>query len=203
MNSWKVILATMVIFGAGVITGGLLVKNTPPGNVVVVPRNPARFTNQPPISVASPQMMRMEFLLRARNELQLSPEQHERVEKIIREGQERSRKLWESVAPEMRKELQLVHERIRAELTPEQRRKFEQMLKNPPRQPGNPDNPQMPPERMRDRLRPASSSPRSSRRASIAAPSSTDCTGLRNLSIPNRPAKTRPASPDGSTFRTK
>ncbi len=26
MNSWKVILATVVIFGAGVLTGGLLVN---------------------------------------------------------------------------------------------------------------------------------------------------------------------------------
>src|SRR5262245_59723325 len=98
-------------------------------------------------------MMRMEFLLRALNELQLAAEQHDRVEKIIREGQEKSRKLWDGVAPEMRKELQLVHERIRVELTPEQRRKFEQLLKNSPRQPNNPDNnPQMP-DRMRDRQR--------------------------------------------------
>ena len=36
MNSWKIILAAVVIFGAGVITGGLLVnhvKNKPPGEM--------------------------------------------------------------------------------------------------------------------------------------------------------------------------
>ena len=36
MNSWKIILATVVIFGAGVLTGGLLVNCVhckPPGNV--------------------------------------------------------------------------------------------------------------------------------------------------------------------------
>ena len=49
-------------------------------------------TNQPPVVPA--QMLRMEFLLRARNELNLTPQQHERIEKIIRDGQEKSRKLW-------------------------------------------------------------------------------------------------------------
>jgi hypothetical protein len=151
VNSWKVILATMVIFGAGVITGGLLVKNTTQTGSLPPPHF-AR-TNQPAVNVTPPQMLRLEFLLRAHNELQLTPGQHDRIEKIIREGQERSRKLWEGVAPEMRKELQQVHERIRAELSPKQRAQFEQMLKTPPRQPGNPDNPQMPPDRMRDRLR--------------------------------------------------
>ena len=29
MNSWKIILAAMIIFGAGVITGGLLVNHVP------------------------------------------------------------------------------------------------------------------------------------------------------------------------------
>lgn len=152
----------MVIFGAGVITGGLLVKNTT-GSQVVEPRKVVVRTNLPPVNVTPPQMMRMEFLLRARKELGLSSEQHERIEKIIREGQERSRKLWEGVAPEMRKELQSVNERIRAELSPEQRRLFEQLLKSAPRAkgaennlqprerlrqggPGNPDDPQLNPK---------------------------------------------------------
>ncbi len=150
MNSWKVILATMVIFATGVITGGLLVKNTAgpfkdgrPKKVVIAPG-----TNQSPLTVVPPQMQRMEFLLRARNELNLTPEQHDRIEKIIREGQEKSRKLWENVSPELRKELQSVHEKIRGELTPEQRRRFEQLLKNAPR-PNNPENNPPP----RDRLR--------------------------------------------------
>lgn len=152
MNSWKVILATMVIFGAGVITGGLLVKNTASPVQIRPPRTAAR-TNQPPIMPG--QIQRMDFLLRAGNELNLTPQQHERIEKIIREGQERSRKLWEGVAPEIRKELQSVHEQIRNELTPEQRRRFEVLLKNVPRpNPNNPDNAPQPPERFRDRPRP-------------------------------------------------
>lgn len=140
MNSWKVILATMVIFGTGVITGGLLVKNTSTGT----PRRSSVFnrTNMPTVAVSPQQLMRLEFLRSVRKDLDLTPEQHERIEKIIHEGQERSRKLWDSVAPEMRKELQSVNEKIRAELSPEQRRRFEQLLKNAPR-PNYPDgNPQ-------------------------------------------------------------
>ena len=141
----------MVIFATGVITGGLLVKNTTGPFRDGRPKKPvmAPGTNQPPVTVTPPQMLRMEFLLRARNELNLTPEQHERIEKIIREGQEKSRKLWEGVAPEMRKELQSVHEKIRSELTPEQRRRFEQLLKTAPRS-NNPENNLQP----RDRLRP-------------------------------------------------
>jgi len=138
----------MVIFGTGVITGGLLVKNSVAG--------PARRqmaannrTNPPPVNVSPQQFMRLEFLRSVRKDLDLTSEQHERIEKIIHEGQEQTRKLWDSVAPEMRKELQSVHEKIRAELSPEQRRKFEQILKNAPR-PNNPENnPQQ-----RDRTRP-------------------------------------------------
>jgi hypothetical protein len=150
VNSWKVIFATMVIFATGVITGGLLVKNTTgpfkdgrPKKVVSAPG-----TNQQPVTVKPPQMLRMEFLLRARNELNLTLEQHERIEKIIREGQEKSRKLWEGVAPELRKELQSVHEKIRGELRPEQRPRFEQLLKNSPR-PNNPENNSQQRERLR------------------------------------------------------
>lgn len=143
----------MVIFGTGVITGGLLVKNSVAGT----PRRPAAAnrTNLPPVNVSPQQLLRLEFLRTVRKDLELSPEQHERIEKIIHDGQDKTRKLWDSVAPDMRKELQSVHEKIRAELSPDQRRKFEQLLKNAPRpnadnaprervRPGNPGDPQAP-----------------------------------------------------------
>jgi hypothetical protein len=156
MNSWKVILATMVIFGTGVLTGGMLVRNTAAPARSRPARNLSAATNLPPPNVAPAQLQRMEFLLRVRSELNLSAEQHERIEKIIHEGQERSRKIWETVAPEMRKELQAVHDKIRAELSPEQRRRFEALLKRPLRP--NPNAPEgnrpAAPERPRERMRP-------------------------------------------------
>lgn len=164
MNHWKVILATMAIFAAGVITGGLLVRQVaPPAPARVEPV--AARTNPPPL-FNPPQLQRMELLHRVRRELDLTPEQHARIEQIIREGQERSRAIWERVAPEMRQELQAVHEKIRAELTPPQRRHFEQLLRSPARPPG--DGPPPPGERLRDRFRagerPTNAPPRPPRR---------------------------------------
>ena len=40
--------------------------------------------------------------------------------------------LWDLIGPEMQKERQEVYGSIRGELTPEQREKFEQLLKHPP-----------------------------------------------------------------------
>jgi len=145
VNYWKVILATMVIFGTGVITGGLLVRET---QVIKRPKQvrPAT-TNHPPAvqNVTPSQMQRLEFLVRANNELDLTPEQRERIERVIREGQERTRELWESISPDVRKELQLVRERIKAELTPEQRRRFDELLRRPLR-PGARQNTNAAPE---------------------------------------------------------
>jgi Spy/CpxP family protein refolding chaperone len=142
VNSWKVILATMVIFGAGVITGGLLVSQT---SEAKRPRaNRPAGTNAPPRvmqNVTPTQIQRMEFLVRANRELDLTPEQRQRIERILREGQERTRQLWETISPDVRKEIQLVRERIRVELTPEQRRQFEELMRRPQRPPGNPEEP--------------------------------------------------------------
>jgi DNA-binding MarR family transcriptional regulator len=78
----------------------------------------------------------------------LTPEQRERIERILKEGQERTRQIWETVAPDMRKELQLVRERIKVELTPEQRRRFEELMKRPLRPVVRPDG-TAPPDRLR------------------------------------------------------
>lgn len=119
----------MVIFGAGVITGGLLVHHAVGPQRARPPRFATAGTNAPAPTVTPAQMQRMEFLVRAGRDLDLTPDQRERIEKILREGQETSRKIWETVQPDMRKELQLVRERIKAELSPEQRRKFEELMK--------------------------------------------------------------------------
>ncbi len=140
-NTSKIVFATVVIFAAGVVTGGLLVNhanrsklqrgsnktaaaksNWQPAPREVVQRDQRELR---PMF----EQQRMEFILRVHKELQLTPEQLERIEKIVREGQERSKALWEKAAPELRKNTQEVREQIRAELKPEQRKKFEQLQK--------------------------------------------------------------------------
>ena len=74
-------------------------------------------------------MWRKDFVGHLDKALKLTPEQHAAISKIIAEGQERNREIWTNVAPKMREEMEQVHQRIRAELTPEQQKKFEAMTK--------------------------------------------------------------------------
>jgi len=131
VNTWKVIFATMIIFGAGVVTGGLLVRHT-----TIVPNKPQRAggggTNngwRPVYSTMAPALTRVEFLRRAERELNLTHEQKEQADKIISASQERTRKLLEPISPQIREELQQTKDQFRALLTPDQQTHFDQMLK--------------------------------------------------------------------------
>ena len=139
-NTWKIVLATVVIFATGVVTGGWLVHHADRAKIQRVVRQQAARANwQPgPRDVVQRgerelrplmEQQRMDFILRAHHELQLTTNQQEHIEKIVREGQEQTKAFWEKAAPELRKHMQEVREQIRAELTPEQRKKFEQILR--------------------------------------------------------------------------
>jgi Spy/CpxP family protein refolding chaperone len=137
MNSWKIILATVVIFGAGVLTGGLLVHyvdQARPANVdqqVSGPNPPAhpdnRDRSRPAKTPLPPMAEKLGKLVQQLNEsLKLTPEQREVIAKIVADGQERIRT---NVAPLMRKVMQDVNQQIREQLTPEQQKKFEALMK--------------------------------------------------------------------------
>jgi hypothetical protein len=126
VNSWKVILATMVIFGTGVVTGGLLVRFADQGRE----RRPPRGTGvvrTAPLTAAG--LMRLDFLRRVERDLELTPEQHGQVDKILRDGQERMKKLMETVEPRRREEFKRVMEELRTALSPEQRKRLDALLK--------------------------------------------------------------------------
>ena len=128
MNTWKVILATMLIFGAGVVTGGLLVRNSERMHSHQ-PKN-ATVSHPPPLVPSiSANGVRIEFLRRMEKDLNLSAEQRERIDGILRESQERTRKIMEPVSPEVRDELQKAKESFRAVLNPSQQERFDTMLK--------------------------------------------------------------------------
>ncbi len=128
----------MVIFGAGVVTGGLVVRQSNRIAPSVVPRNAVvQRRAQPEGGVLQGHVQRMELLNRVQQELNLDPDQRSRVEKIISEGQSRTKELLEPVAKQLRQEMQQAREKIRAELTPEQRQRFEELLRQRlPRKPG-------------------------------------------------------------------
>jgi hypothetical protein len=139
VNSWKIILATVVIFGAGVMTGGLLVNYV----------DHAHFGNHRPpeihdadLPMPHGDMLGKQFLSQLDDELHLTPEQHKAIEKIIADGQDRNHDLWKLVSPQFRAVMQDVHQQIREQLDPDQRKQFEKMLKqfHPPRRPPNSTN---------------------------------------------------------------
>ena len=115
MKVWKVILATVVIFVAGAFAGGLFVRtfSTPP----------------PPKQPVPPVISQQRFQEKLKRELQLTADQTNRVDKIFSESNARIKIIWDLLNPEMQKERQEVYENIRAVLTPEQRERFEQLLK--------------------------------------------------------------------------
>ena len=124
MNSIKVILATVVIFACGVITGGLLVFHTQSKSPV--PLDSAAAIPAPWV------LQRFEFLRRLRGELDLSEAQDKRIQQIILDGQERLRPLWEQVNPQLQDELRIVRQQIAAQLSPAQQTRFDRLLRARP-----------------------------------------------------------------------
>jgi len=125
VNTWKIILATILIFGSGVVTGGLLVRQT---GHTESPRQ-ARFPAVTALQPAVPGGYRLEFLRRAQRELNLTAEQRERVEKIFSQSQERTKRLMEPVAPHLREELDRAKREFSEILTPPQRLRLDELLK--------------------------------------------------------------------------
>ena len=133
MNNWKVIFATAVIFGAGVITGGLLVnyvqhshpkaQHKPAAEVRVPATNQVAHAPEA-AKPRPPEILSRQFLQRLEEELRLVPEQREAIQKIIAEGQNQVRKVIQDSRLE-----------IREVLTPEQRKDFDELVKRPFRKP--------------------------------------------------------------------
>ena len=139
MNSWKIILATVVIFGSGVVTGGLLVNYVERAHPESRRQTAGAHRDRPgsqELPLPRPQILNQQFVEQLDAALRLTPEQREKIRKIIADGQERNHDLWKLVAPQFRSVMQDVRQRIHAVLTPEQRKQFEELMKQlAPRRP--------------------------------------------------------------------
>jgi hypothetical protein len=131
VNWWKVILATLVIYLAGIGTGALVVKSA--RRAVGKDLQPP-----PPWLFQGPDFIQQRFLDRMKKELELSAAQAGRIEAILRDSRERMKSWWEIVGPEMKSELKETEDKIRAELQPRQREKFELLRKDRHRPQGGP-----------------------------------------------------------------
>lgn len=133
MKSWSVIFATIVIFGAGVITGGLLVNHVDrPGmahrQVAIKPPEQTNEFSEMPGPLRA-QMLNKQFVGQLNDELQLSRDQREQIQKIISQGQQSTRDLWKLVGPQFQLIARNTRMQIREVLTPDQKKKFEMLMK--------------------------------------------------------------------------
>jgi Spy/CpxP family protein refolding chaperone len=143
MNSWKIILAIVVIFGAGVLTGGLLAnyveqshpkdiqRQTDEGNPHPQANNRDHDQSRPQdlSRPHPPEVLGKQFVQQLDSALHLTPEQRTAIAKIVADGQEHNHEIWTNVAPQMHKVLQDVRQQIREQLAPEQRKQFEELVK--------------------------------------------------------------------------
>jgi hypothetical protein len=118
VSPWKVILATLVIFVTGLFTGAIGVTR------LFKTSRPA-----PRVEAMQPWMLRENFRAELDRRLDLTAEQSVRIERAMYDGQERIKEIWSLIGPEIQTELRAVREEIRRELNPEQRRQFEQLIR--------------------------------------------------------------------------
>jgi hypothetical protein len=142
----------MVIFGTGVVTGGLVARHAERGKF-----NRPQPNQQPARRIqATTAGVRVDFLRRVQRDLDLTAEQRERIDRILKESQERTHAIMEPVSPLLRQELQRTKEAFREELTPAQRTRFEELLKQQNQRPregkseGRPQGPTPPRDRPPD-----------------------------------------------------
>jgi hypothetical protein len=137
VNDWKIIFATVVIFGAGVISGGLLVdyvdvthlKAVQPAPVVQDVGNVSPSVNSNRVSKSSntnktrlPEILSKQFVDRLEKELQLTLGQRADIERIIADEQDEMRRAVQNVRQDAR-------QKIREKLTDEQLKRFDDLFK--------------------------------------------------------------------------
>lgn len=123
MSTWKVILAAVVIFLAGLVTGGVLRHAI--GDSAHKPAE--RRSEDHPMM---PWQVREEYVGFLNKELNLSPEQNQRISHLIRDSQQRIKDLYEEINPRIRAELKGVRAAIDEVLDPNQRARFEDLRRH-------------------------------------------------------------------------
>lgn len=120
MKSTQLIVVALLLFGTGVVSGlaGARLREKASARTLLQRRG----------GVPPPMWQRLEFMRRAQRDLDLSPEQRQRIEGFVKDSQEQIRRLWEPLAPRAKAEMDDLRQRIRGELSDVQRERFDQAL---------------------------------------------------------------------------
>ena len=134
VNAWKPILAAVVIFAAGVVTGGFVVDHDETKPPLAFPRqfpreHGPRNTEHRPGSQMEGQL---EWLMkRIQRDLQLTDTQAAKVESAFKASREEIKTTWDEMRPRMRASTEKLKDKLRGDLTEEQLEKFEKYLRPP------------------------------------------------------------------------
>jgi hypothetical protein len=157
VNFWKIALATIVMFGAGVTTGGLLVSHIDRGRFEFNRRPLMPFGSNEPMRPfdpdgrgerpgggpgrvefprpRQPDMLDTNFVKQLDNALKLTQAQQDSIRKIIAEGQDRNHAIWTNNAEQMREVTLDVRHRIHELLNADQQKQYDELMKRVPRRP--------------------------------------------------------------------
>jgi len=116
------ILAAVVIFCTGAVSGGLAVK-------LYADHHRAR-TAKATMNSGPGWSQRADLLKRLERHMTLTPAQHEQIEQILGDSQNRMKAIWSRVAPEAREEYKATNQRILAQLNGDQQKIFEELIHN-------------------------------------------------------------------------
>ena len=130
VNAWKPILAAVVIFTAGVVTGGFVVDFGAPKPPRAFPRERGpRNAEHPPGSRMEGQLNWL--MKRIQRDLKLTDEQVAKVESAFKASREEMKLAFEELRPRMHASTEKLKEKLRGDLTEEQLAKFEKYLRPP------------------------------------------------------------------------
>ena len=131
MSPWKVILATMVIFVCGVVTGALVIRTQ--GWRPASPFGPGGGPGFGPPGSAPVQAI---IRVMAQAHLDLTQDQKDKIAKIMQDSQATNAAIRRNFAPLLQKEVDRAHQAITNLLTPEQQIKYAELLKEHDQRPG-------------------------------------------------------------------
>jgi hypothetical protein len=80
---------------------------------------------------------KIDFLQKLDRQLRLKPEQYEALEKIMDESHKRTKGIRDKIAPQIQAETTRLNGEIRAKLTPDQAKKFDEVMKPRPARKGD------------------------------------------------------------------
>lgn len=129
MNTWKAIFAVLVIFGAGFVTGNIVNRVAEHPTSPITAGSAHNGARSPQQTLPLEQLRKVELMGCVQKELDLTPEQHAHIEKIISDSQERIRDLWDQVAPDIHDEYEDVKKNLYEQLTPAQKKRFDELMR--------------------------------------------------------------------------